>query len=138
MGGEDTLAKIENVRVEEGEKRPVEEVRMEGVVVFVDPFEEFLRERGEREREVRVREEVRRRGGAEDERVTWTGKRVRGKGDGDGGGEGGVPGVGKYMAAAGGGKGTGEGEGEVLAEWESGEPVKKKPKAGGFGNFDAW
>ncbi len=138
VGGEDTLAKIEDVRVSEGEKRPVEEVRMEGVVVFVDPFEEFLRERGEREREVRVREEVRRRGGTEDERVTWTGKRVRGNGGGDGGGEGGVPGVGKYMAAAGGGKGTGEGEGEVLAEWESGEPVKKKPKAGGFGNFDAW
>ena len=104
---------------------------MDEVVVFVDPFEEFLREKGERDKEVREREEVRKAGGREDERTTWTGKRVRGAA-GEGGAK--VPGVGKYMAGA----GAGEGEEEVLAEWERGEPVKKKQKAGGFGNFDAW
>lgn len=138
VGGVDTtLSEIENVKVSEKEKRPVEDVRMERVVVFVDPFEEFLKVKGEREREVRLKEEVRRMGGAEDERVTWTGKRVRGGGTGDEE----APAVGKYMAGARAGSAKGD-DGEVLAEWEGEgeEPVKKKAKAGsgGFGNFDAW
>ena len=142
VGGVDTtLSEIENVEVSEKEKRPVEDVRMEQVVVFVDPFEEFLKEKGKREREVRLKEEVRRMGGTEDERVTWTGKRIRGGGTGDEE----APAVGKYMAGAGAGAGAGSAkgdDGEVLAEWEGEgeEPVKKKAKAGsgGFGNFDAW
>lgn len=136
VGGADTtLADIERGAVSDGEKRPLEDVRMEQVVVFVDPFEEFLKEKGERDRAVRLEEEVRRMGGTEDERVTWTGKRVRG---GGGGGEEVPPAVGKYMAA---GSAKGDGEG-VRAEWEGEgqEPVKKKAKkaGGGFGNFDAW
>ena len=135
VGGMDTLAKIENVEVEESDKRPVEDVRMEEVVVFVDPFDVFLKEKGEREKAVKENEALRLRGGREDEKVSWTGKRVRGDG-----GAGQETGVGKYMApvvdndgAAGGGKG------EVLAEWErSAEPVRKKAKGAGFGNFDAW
>ena len=131
-GVDDALSNIENVEVSEGEKRPVVDVRMEEVVVFVDPFEEFLKEKGERDRVAEEREERRKMGGREDERVTWTGKRVRGGGS-EGGAE--VKGVGKYL----GGAAATTDNGEVLAEWESGEPVKKKPKAGGgFGNFDAW
>ena len=106
---------------------------MDEVVVFLDPFEEFLKEKGERDREVEEREEVRKAGGREDERTTWTGKRVRG-GASESAAR--APAVGKYMAGA--GAGTGEGKGQVLAEWESGEPERKKQKAGGFGNFDAW
>ena len=128
VGGTETLSAIENVPVSETEKRPLEDVRMEEVVVFVDPFEEFLKEKGERDREVAAREEVRKAGGREDERVTWTGKRVRGEGTV------GAAGVGRYLAAS----AAETRNGEVLAEWEGGEPVKKKAKAGGFGNFDAW
>lgn len=136
-GGDTTLSMIENVPVSEKDKRPLEDVKIEHVVVFVDPFEAFLKEKGEKERAVKLKEEVRRMGGTEDERVTWTGKRV-GKG---GNGEEQVSAVGKYMAAAGSAKG---GDGEVRAEWEregeDQEPVRKKAKraAGGFGNFDAW
>ena len=131
VGGLDTLAKIENVEVDEG-KRPLEEVRMESVVVFVDPFEEFMKGKREGEEREKVEEEVRRKGGREDDRITWTGKRLRGDGR-----EGGdiKPEVGKYL----GGNGGGGGAGEVLEEWEQEEPVKKKVKAGGgFGNFDSW
>lgn len=131
VGGMETLSAIENVEVSEGEKRPLEDVKMVEVVVFVDPFEEFLREKGERDREVEEREALRKMGGREDERVTWTGKRVGGPAR-EGAAE--VSGVGKYMT----GGGAATVHGQVLAEWESGEPVKKKQKAGGFGNFDAW
>ena len=142
VGGMETLDRIENVEVEEADKRPVVEVKMEGVVVFVDPFAEFQRLRAEKEREVQVKEEVRRRGGTEDERITWTGKRVRDKDRDAGGGEGQGLGVGKYIANA--STAGGDENGEVLAEWERGEPAEKKVKvkatmkAGGFGNFDAW
>lgn len=138
-GALEALSAIERVEVEPEGKRPLAEVRMERVVVFLDPFEEFLKERGEREREAGQREALRKAGGAEEERVTWTGKRVRGK-EGEERGP-----VGMYLAAGGGGGGgssaaaTTKDDGEVLAEWEGGgEPVKKKVKAGGFGNFDAW
>lgn len=138
VGGMETLSAIENVEVSEADKRPLEDVKMDEVVVFLDPFEEFLKEKGERDREVEQREELRKAGGREDERTTWTGKRLRAGGASEGGAR--APAVGKYMAGAGAGAGAGEGKGQVLAEWESGEPVKKKKKqkAGGFGNFDAW
>ncbi len=140
VGDDGALSAIEQVEVSEAEKRPLVDVRMEEVVVFVDPFEEFLREKGEREKEVVERELVRKMGGREDERVTWTGKRVRGDGKGEAGDE--ALGVGRYMAGAGAGGGggatAGPDKGEVLAEWEGGEPVKKKVRGGGFGNFDGW
>ena len=143
VGGTDTLAKIENVEVEETDKRPVEDVRIEEVVVFVDPFDVFLKEKRERERAAEENEALRLRGGREDERVSWTGKRVRGARDDGDGGAAQEMGVGRYMgpvlgdgAAA---AAAAAGKGEVLAEWERGaEPVRKKAKGAGFGNFDAW
>ncbi len=128
------LFKIENVEVDEG-KRPVEDVLMKEVAVVVDPFEEFLKNRREAEERERIEEEVRRQGGKEEDRVTWSGKRIRGVG-GDERGES-VSEVGKYINANSGG---GAPEGEVLEEWEAEQPVKKKVKAGGggFGNFDSW
>ena len=129
----DVLSKIENVEVDEGQK-PVEDVLMKEVTVVVDPFEEFLKNRREGEEREREEEEVRRQGGKEEDRVTWSGKRVR-RMDGDERGQG-APEVGKYLNANGGGVA----KGEVLEEWEAGQPVKKKVKAGGggFGNFDNW
>ena len=131
-GADTTLTAIENVEVSDSDKRPMEDVVMEEVNVFVDPFEEFLKEKGKEEEDKRAKEELRKAGGAEDERVTWTGKRIRSGDDG----EMEIPTVGKYF-----GKGAGGGTGDALEEWEEAvqEPVNKKVRGGGgFGNFDGW
>lgn len=136
-GADTTLRRLEGVEVDEKD-RPVEDCRIEGVVVYVDPFEEFLKQRSEAEAEEARREEVRRQGGAEDERVTWTGKRVRADGRVEGASE--APGVGKYLAQAK-QKALQRGEEEVVGEWEGEEePATKRAKkgAGGFGNFEGW
>ena len=134
-----TLSTIENVEVDE-QKRPIEDVVIKEVVIVIDPFEEFLREKREGEEREEKEEEVRRAGGREEDRVTWSGKRVRGVDgrEGEDGERG--EGVGKYLSASGSGEGVTKGE--VLEEWEAEEqPVRKKIKAGGgggFGNFDNW
>ena len=75
-------------------------------------------------------------GGTEDERTTWTGKRIRGDGRVEGA-EGGAGGVGKYLKVV--GEGKGEDEDEIVGDWGEDEPVVKKVKiGGGFGNFDSW
>ena len=80
---------------------------------------------------------MRREGGAEDERTTWTGKRIRADGKVDESSGGG--GVGKYLRKA--AEQAPEAEDEIVGEWEESaapEPPSKKRKGGGFGNFDAW
>ncbi len=124
-----TLDKIERVEVSEPDKKPVVPVVMTEVVVLVDSFEEFLKGR---------KEEEERKAGVdggdvgrekEDDRVTWTGKTVRGVAGEE------TFSVGKYLNGGAGGKGE-----ELMEEWEApAEPVKKKVKGGsGFGNFDSW
>ncbi|KAL6721652.1 cyclophilin peptidyl-prolyl cis-trans isomerase Cyp8 [Lecanora helva] len=132
--GMDTLTLIENVDVDEG-KRPLEEVRIEEVTVLIDPFEEFLKRKEEKDRAAEVEEEVRKAGGREDDRTTWTGKRIRS--DGVVEGDAAAAGVGKYLDTMNYAK---NGDGDVLEEWEREEqPVRKKMKGvGGFGNFDNW
>lgn len=136
VGGLETLSLIENLPVDEG-KRPLENVRMEEASILIDPFEDFLKQKSQKDEAEKAEEEVRRAGGREDERTTWTGKRVRA--DGGVEKEAGDAGVGKYMSGIGTEK---DGTGEILEEWEkeTAEPVKKKVKAGGggFGNFDSW
>ena len=142
-GSGTTLRAIENVEVDEA-KRPKEEVKVEKVEVLVDPFEEFLKEegRGKGKGKEGAKSQGAEEDGAavtdQDERVTWTGKKVGGASgaeDGDG------PGVGKYM---GGGFGGGAvAKRDAVEEWEEAAseqvPVKKKMKGGGgFGNFDSW
>lgn len=141
-GGDTTLRAIEGVEVDEG-KRPKQEVRMERVEVLVDPFEEFLREeegkgRGEAAVGGNNDEDGAAVTTAQDEEVTWTGKKIRG-GSGAGAGDG--PGVGKYMP--GGDRGGTAAKRDAVEEWEEAAseqvPVKKKMKGGGgFGNFDSW
>jgi peptidyl-prolyl cis-trans isomerase-like protein 2 len=143
VGGMETLGRIENVKVTETEKRPVEDVVMSEVVVFVNPFEEFLKEKTEREDRERESEEIARSGGREDDRTTWTGKRLRAEGE-TGAKSDNANGVGKYLAASMARddiKGKAVANGSVTEEWEVAEmePVKKKGKvSGGFGNFDNW
>ncbi|KAI9766314.1 MAG: Peptidyl-prolyl cis-trans isomerase cyp8 [Geoglossum simile] len=143
VGGLDALDRLENAKTDSSD-RPLDTIHIDDVVVFVDPFEEFQKQRREKEEGEREREEIRRMGGREDERTTWTGKRVWS--DGGGGGEskgetvGG--GVGKYLKMGNGGIERRKEEDKVLGEeWEgmADEPVKKKPRGGGgFGNFDSW
>ena len=133
VGGTDTLAKLESVKTDDKD-RPTEDCILEDVVVFVDPFEEFTKQRSETENKKREKEEVAKAGGTEDDRTTWTGKRIRGDGkviEQESGG-----GVGKYLKAA---AAPAVEEDEIVGEWdEPEEPVKKKAKSGGFGNFDSW
>lgn len=160
VGGMETLGRIENVKVTEAEKRPVEEVVMSEVVVFVDPFEGFLKEKTEREDRERESEEIAKSGGKDDDRTTWTGKRLRG--DGRAGGahseNSNTNGVGKYLATSMAAATTTNPDSNptvVTEEWEAPatemelEPMKKKTKmkgfggagagaGAGFGNFDNW
>lgn len=139
VGGLDTLSRLENVPV--GDKdRPKEDIEIKEVVVYVDPFEEFQAQRAEVERKQREEEEVRKAGGRDEDKTTWTGKRIRADGSVEGGGAG--PGVGKYLKAALEARqnGTAEEADETVGDWDGGapEPIKKRVKTGGFGNFDNW
>jgi len=138
VGGLDVLDKMEVAPVGDGDV-PVRDITMKEVVVFVDPFDEYLKKRASEEEKGRNEEERRKAGKNEEDLTTWTGKRLRdvGRGSGESAGE-----VGKYLKAKA-KEMTEEDEvvGVVMEEEEYAykEPVKKKPKAsGGFGNFDSW
>ena len=130
--GLNVLKRLEETEID-GSDRPAEERRIVEAKVLVDPFEEFDRERREAEGKEEKREERRKEGKAEEERTTWTGKRIREDGTVDGEGSGGV---GKYLKLGVGRDDIGEGGGRDM--FEESEPVKKKVKGGGFGNFDNW
>ncbi|KAH9906469.1 hypothetical protein F4778DRAFT_651334 [Xylariomycetidae sp. FL2044] len=134
VGGTDVLTKMEAVPTD-GSDRPLNKIFIKDVIVYLDPFEEFQRQKAEREKTATAKAELQRTGGTEDDKITWTGKRVRQDGTVDQGSGGGN--VGKYLKAA---KLQQPNEDEIIEEdvdtWE--EPVRKKVKAGGFGNFDNW
>lgn len=141
VGGLETLSRLENAPTDSSD-RPTDEIRILDVVVFVDPFEEFQKQKREKDEEEREKQEVIKQGGREDERTTWTGKRIRG--DGTVVNDAGAGGVGKYLKAVAANEAflaDTLGPNDVAEEWEqetSGEPVTKKVKFGGFGNFDNW
>ncbi|BFZ64350.1 cyclophilin peptidyl-prolyl cis-trans isomerase Cyp8 [Saitoella coloradoensis] len=127
VGGMEVLDALERVPVDSGD-RPVREVKMVDVVVYIDPFEEFHKERLEKEeREQREAEEA--KIVKEDDVKTWTGRSVAGAKNMI---EAPAAGVGKYLAEALKQQQEGSGEGETEG------PVKKKRKAGGFGDFSSW
>jgi peptidyl-prolyl cis-trans isomerase-like protein 2 len=139
VGGLDTTLRSMEI-AEVGEKdKPVDDIEILDVVVFVDPFEEWQKERKDKENKELEAEEIKRQGGTADDKTTWTGKRIRADGTVDNGtGEG--LGVGKYLQAA---KQEiqNQDDDEIVGymdEEEDVAPVKKKAKTGGFGNFDAW
>ncbi|KAI1340477.1 hypothetical protein F5Y15DRAFT_378759 [Xylariaceae sp. FL0016] len=135
IGGTDILSKMEAVETD-GSDRPLNKIFIKDIIVYLDPFDEFQKQKAEKDRAAEAKALVERTGGTEDDRVTWTGKRVRADGtvDQDSGGVG----VGKYLKAA--KLQQQSNEDEIIEEdvdtWE--EPVRKKPKTGGFGNFDNW
>lgn len=131
--------------MEPNTNRPTPDIRIKEITVFVDPFEDFLaQKRAEEARATGVTgpsteeaDETARR--AEDDRVTWTGKRVRG-GEVDSTDDG-ASGIGKYLKA-GLADQDGQGEDEILEfldEKVAPEPARKKAKGpGGFGDFSSW
>lgn len=129
-GGEQVLTKMEATSVDSA-NRPLNDIIIKDIVVFVDPFEEFQKTKKEAEKSERKKEEIKRLGGTEDDRTTWTGKRIRGDGTVDEGATG--ENVGKYLSGA---KSGNEVVDEGVDTWE--EPVRKKAKNRGFGNFDSW
>ncbi|KAK7540251.1 putative peptidyl-prolyl cis-trans isomerase [Phyllosticta citricarpa] len=137
VGGLETLSRLEDAPTDSATNRPDPPLTLEDVVVFVDPFEEFLKQKAEKEAKEKEKEEIQRQGGTEDDKTTWTGKRIRGDGTVEHAGGGGV---GKYLKQAIEEQKTAEAEEvEIVGEWdEPEEPVKKKVRTGGFGNFDNW
>ncbi|KAK9775657.1 putative Peptidyl-prolyl cis-trans isomerase-like 2 [Seiridium cardinale] len=140
VGGLDVLSKMEDVPTD-GSDRPLNKIVIKNIVVYLDPFEEFQKAKNDKERKEGERKDTERNGGTEDDKTTWTGKRIRQDGTVDRDGSGGN--VGKYLHDAlkrqhSGGKVV---EDEIVEDdptdtWE--EPVRKKAKGTGFGNFDAW
>lgn len=142
VDGMDVLKKLEDVPVvDTSSHRPKEEIKILDAVVYVDPFEEFWKNKREGEEAEKEKEE-RKKG--DDERTTWTGKRIRsdGKVQDDVGG-----GVGKYLKAAMSGNNAARPDGNedeivefVEDVFQAEPPAKKKSKntARGFGNFDGW
>ena len=136
----DVLAKLEDVPTD-GSDRPLDKIVMKDVAVFVDPFEEFLKEKGVQEKAEAEKSDMRQRV-TDDDKVTWTGKRIRRDdgsplvSDNSGAGK-----VGKYLKLAG-QDAVRQGDGQDVGastdddSWAAPEP--KKRKVGGFGNFDNW
>ncbi|KAF2087345.1 cyclophilin type peptidyl-prolyl cis-trans isomerase/CLD [Saccharata proteae CBS 121410] len=140
VGGLDVLARLEAAPVEDStSNRPSPPIALEDVVVFVDPFEEFLKQKAESDQKQARDEAVRKAGGTDDDRTTWTGKRVRADGKVErSDGASGAAGVGRYLKQALEEKGD---EDEIVGEWDEPvpeEPLRKKVKSGGFGNFEGW
>lgn len=135
IDGLDTLQRLEAIAVDDKD-RPTEPCEIEDIVVYVNPFEEFLKQRSEQEVADARKEEIRREGGAEDDRTTWTGKRIRADGKVEATGE--ENGIGKYLKQAKTQRDE-QIEDEIVGDWDEPEPpTKKSKKGGGFGNFDGW
>lgn len=133
--GLDVLSKMENVPTD-GSSRPLNKIVIKDIVVFVDPFEDFQRQKQALERKNQEQEEVKRRGGTEDDKTTWTGKRIRNDGTIDQAVAGQA--VGKYLSttALQDAPQPTEADLDDVDTWE--ERPRKKAKGGGFGNFDGW
>ncbi|KAG5922955.1 Peptidyl-prolyl cis-trans isomerase-like 2 [Claviceps africana] len=144
VDGHHVLTKMEATPTD-GSSRPLHKILIRDLVVFVDPFAEFQAQRKEQDRLEEEQERVARKGGTDDDRTTWTGKRIRSGGDGNGellsgtGYGGGESTVGKYLRKAPSGAGDAQSGPGQQDGWVEPEPVRKKVRGtGGFGNFDGW
>lgn len=143
-----TLDRMETHPVNASTNRPTPDIRINDVTIFVDPFEEFLKQRqaeargetpNDRPADGGPSEQDNSNKNDDDDQVTWTGKRIRGAGSA--GDTSGGPGVGKYLRAALADRGpeTEDEIVEVLEDEPEPEPARKKMKGrGGFGDFSSW
>lgn len=152
-----TLNAMELDPVDPATNRPKTDIRIKDVTVFVDPFEEFMKQRKEAE-EAEAQQKAKKpddgKDGVDDDQITWTGKRVRGLFDENNKKASDTGGVGKYLKAAladqQAAAGRGGEEDEIVGFVDDDHPeaeaehVRKKLKAaagrrpGEFGNFDNW
>ncbi|KAL4901642.1 hypothetical protein BDW74DRAFT_170090 [Aspergillus multicolor] len=140
-----TLNKLETHPVNPTTNKPTPDVRILDVIVFVDPFEEFLKQKKQSEQSAEndqsktAEDDEQAAKRAEDDQVTWTGKRVRGLGASTE--EESSAGVGKYLKAALSERAA-QDEDEIVEfvdEEPIPEPARKKFKGGGgFGDFSSW
>ena len=127
------LKRLENVPVDSSD-RPKEDIELIEATILIDPFEEFWKKKDATEQSEKKAEE-----GVDQDRTTWTGKRIRRDGTVDAGDAGGQ--VGKYLKSSLTNQAAGFKEDEILAfvDDEPEQPARKKTKGGGgFGNFDSW
>jgi peptidyl-prolyl cis-trans isomerase-like protein 2 len=121
--------------------RPTPDIRIKDVTIFVDPFEEFLKQKQTDEAKgTTSTDDTKTSREIDDDRVTWTGKRVRGPGATEAG-ESSAGGVGKYLKAALANQANLEEDEivEFVGEEPEPEPARKKFKGGGgFGDFSSW
>lgn len=126
VDGLDALSRLENVAVDDKD-RPIEECRIDNVVVYVNPFDEFLQQKEADSLKAARKEELARQGGTIDDQTTWTGRKVNG----------GAStmdtstSIGKYLKHS-----KPDESNDALVEWQ--EPSAKRAKKSGFGNFDNW
>ncbi|KAF4123285.1 peptidyl-prolyl cis-trans isomerase-like 2 [Geosmithia morbida] len=141
--GLDTLTKMEATPVDGTTNRPLRDITISDVVVYVDPFEEFQKQRDHQDRQEQEAAEIKRQGGTEDDRTTWTGKKIRKDGTVDDSASGIA--VGKYLHSES-SKAAPETSSSLSRKlpastdpWDQQTPARKKMKGhGGFGNFDSW
>ncbi|KAJ5745877.1 hypothetical protein N7520_011059 [Penicillium odoratum] len=135
-----TLNTLETHPVEANTNRPIPEIRIKEVTIFVDPFEDFLNQKRAEEAKggsTTATEDDENTRRVDDERMTWTGKRVRGPGAKSN--ESAPSGVGKYLQAALADRGEEDEIVEYVDEEPAPEPARKKMKGtGGFGDFSSW
>jgi peptidyl-prolyl cis-trans isomerase-like protein 2 len=132
VGDLSALDRLEAVETDDKD-RPVEPAKLLSVEVLLDPFDQFLEDRAQKETRETQQEAIRKSGGTEDDKLTWTGKRVRRDGVIS---EEKIE-VGKYLSAAI-VNGNQDSSKDLNPEFEPEEPMKKKAKSQGFGNFDNW
>ena len=134
VDGKDVLSKMEDVPTD-GSNRPLNKIFIKDIVVFVDPFEQFQTQQKEEEKRVEERKEVERMGGTDDDKTTWTGKRIRT--DGSITPAESAATVGKYLSKSSvGNSGT---DANAIPDTWAEQPARKKMRGtGGFGNFDSW
>ncbi|KAL5343199.1 hypothetical protein BJX70DRAFT_385703 [Aspergillus crustosus] len=138
-----TLNKLETHPVNATTNKPTPDIRINDVIIFVDPFEEFLKQKqleqsAGKGADNAAEDEKQSSRRADDDQVTWTGKRVRGPGATK---EESNAGVGKYLKAALSER-TAQDEDEIVEfvdDEPAPEPARKKFKGGGgFGDFSSW
>lgn len=141
---------MEVAPVDSTTNRPVTDIRIKDVTIFFDPFEEFMNKQatlnamGDSQARKKKAEKVAEN--ADDDLVTWTGKRVRGLNGSSASDTKEGAGVGKYLRAALAEQQTRKhGDEDEIIEYvddpgpELLEPTRKKFKSsGGFGNFEGW
>ncbi|KAF8634419.1 hypothetical protein AX15_000870 [Amanita polypyramis BW_CC] len=126
VGGEDVLDTLEKLPLKDGTERPAKAVRIQEVIIYQDPFEEY---KNRRAKKIAKRAEAEQADKVVDEKrddMNWFGEKLGTKDSIFGSGNGG--GVGKYLSL--------KRPAEPVTVTTT-EETKKKRKLG-FGDFEGW